>query len=261
MKAHPHPQGHRQDRVADALARAPLAPAAARPVAAAAAGAGGDGAARAALRSSSALAGWSKPCRPTLPTAGADWSAWDISGALRLLRSGSLVVVHQTLRKLHVRWWHCTAERMRSLLQAAGVPDEVAQKARQVCETCTVFRARAWFRPTAEAIASVRISEHFNWAVQVDLIFIGDFAILHMICECFRWAQAKEIANRETSTVFSAIVDLWFRIWGPPKLFISDGEGALDSEEGGVFCERWGSQRKVKAPGQHAHLIERHRES
>ena len=190
--------------------------------------------------------------------AGADWSTWDIGGALRLLRSGSPVVVRQTLRSLHVRWWHCTAERMLSLLRAAGVPDEVLQKARQVCETCTV--CRPWFRPTAKAIASVRISEHFNWAVQVDLLFVGDFVILHMICECLRWAQAKEIANRETSTVLSAIVDMWFRIWGPPKLLISDGEGALDSEEGGVFCERWGCQRKLKAPGQHAHMIERHHE-
>eukprot|EP00959_Pyramimonas_sp_CCMP1952_P248460 5193335-Pyramimonas_sp.AAC.1 len=39
-----------------------------------------------------------------------------------------------------------------------------------------------------------------------------------------------------------------------------DGEGAMASGEAGVALGRMGTTRKLKAPGQHAQVVERHRD-
>ena len=51
---------------------------------------------------------------------------------------------------------------------------------------------------------------------------------------------------------------MWNRIYGAPAVIISDHEGALCSEEGAVWSERWGTALRLKPRGSHAALVERH---
>jgi hypothetical protein len=89
---------------------------------------------------------------------------------------------------------------------------------------------------------------------------VHDWKILHAVDEAIRWSAAVIIPNREAGTIIRALTQLWFRIFGPPNLIISDHEGAIDSEEASVWAERWGVHVKFKAPGAHAHVVERHHE-
>ena len=53
-----------------------------------------------------------------------DWSTFDIQSTLRALRGGSEADHRRLLRKLHVRWWHASTERLTSILRTAGVGRE-----------------------------------------------------------------------------------------------------------------------------------------
>ena len=64
---------------------------------------------------------------------------------------------------LHLRWWHASARKMRQLLQAAGVRDDVLNLVEDVVDTCR--SCRMWKRPPAKAGATVRCVEEVNDAV------------------------------------------------------------------------------------------------
>ena len=57
-----------------------------------------------------------------------DWTSFDVSKSLRMLRTGSPSDITRTLRKLHLRWWHATRTQMEKMLHAAGVPQGVLDK-------------------------------------------------------------------------------------------------------------------------------------
>ena len=110
----------------------------------------------------------------------------------------------------------------------------------------------------------MRISEGFNDAVQVDLVFIThsskEHIVLHMVDEATRWSMADEISDKETETLIACMGFMWFRIFGAPNLLISDTEGGIASDDFGTFLVRWGCSRKLRPKGGHATIVERHHE-
>ena len=185
-----------------------------------------------------------------------DWTSWDLGRALRSLRGSDQPAIVRTLRKLHMRWWHASKQRMHSLLLAAGVSKLVLDQIEGVTDTCRI--CRLWKRPTHKSIASTRLSTSFNETVQVDLLFIEDLVILHALDECTRWSSAVTIPSKRTADVLSALISSWFRLFGPPTVLIADHEGALLSEESAVMMERWGTSFRPKPVGSHANMVERH---
>jgi hypothetical protein len=147
---------------------------------------------------------------------------------------------------------------MESVLKAAQVPEEIMKLLRETVDTCRI--CRLWQRPGNRQMASVRLSMNFNEVVQVDLLFVGDWIILHMIDEAIRWSMACSLIGREAQEVCEKITVWWLRIFGPMMVLVTDHEGALDSEYASHWSERWGIHLKKKARYQHAHLVERHHE-
>ena len=56
--------------------------------------------------------------------------------------------------------------------------------------------------------------QHFNEEIQVDLMFWEHHVVCHVIDKCLRFAAAGIVPDKEASTILSAIVSLWFRIFG-----------------------------------------------
>ena len=187
-----------------------------------------------------------------------DWSSFDLGRSLRQLRSTSPALINRALRMLHLRWFHCSAEKMHSLLKTAGVPTQVLQQVHAVCETCRV--CRMWKRPGDRAVTSMRTSSAFGEAVQVDLLFVESNIILHMIDEATRFTMAVVIKTKQPQDLISAMTNSWFRLFGAPRCIISDREGGIASEEASIWAERWQTTIKLKAVGQHASTVERHHE-
>jgi hypothetical protein len=189
---------------------------------------------------------------------GPDWTQWDLGRALKGLRSAVPGMRQRTIRRMHVRLWHAPAQRLRDLMSAAGLPKEILDDVQAVVDTCSV--CREWQRNGNKPMASLSFTSAFNEGVQFDLLFLEGEPVVHTICLCNKWAQGMFVKSKEPEDVLPAIVHVWFRVYGPPKFLVSDQEGALFSDEGGVWADRWKVALKPKPRGAHAHTIERRNE-
>ena len=68
-----------------------------------------------------------------------DWrTSFDISASLRGLCLSDEAGQRRILRKLHLRWWHASSNRMIQLLKIAGIPQNVLDIVPEVVDTCRV---------------------------------------------------------------------------------------------------------------------------
>ena len=148
------------------------------------------------------------------------WTKYDIGTALQLLRSVRPGVVRRTLRKLHIRWYHAPTKRMTTLLNAAGVPVEVINQVNDIVTTCDL--CRAWSKPGPRSMTSSRLPEKFNQEVEIDLLFVGNHVILHMVDRCIRWSAGVKIPDRTTDSILNGIKDGWISVFGAPGCLVSD---------------------------------------
>ena len=114
----------------------------------------------------------------------ASWSTWDLGSSLAALRSSSEALQRRTLRMLHVRWFHASSFRMFSIMRAAGIPQKTLEMIAVIVDTCRV--CRHWSRPGLNAVTSARLSLRFNEAIQIDLLFVSQQPLLHIIDEATR---------------------------------------------------------------------------
>ena len=68
------------------------------------------------------------------------------------------------------------------------------------------------------------------------------------------------LASKDSNALVKAITCDWLRIHGPMQVLVADGEKGLASEQVPPWLDRWQVQLKVKAPGEHAQMVERHHE-
>ena len=188
-----------------------------------------------------------------------EWSTADLGNTLRELRTLDRGLITRALRKLHVRWWHAQATRMKQILSQVGLPESVLSQVKDVCDTCRI--CRAWAKPTSKAMSHLTQAQNFNERVQIDLLFVGSWTITHMIDEATRFSMAEIAKSREPAEILSTIKRGWIKIFKAPQLFISDSEGALGSEEASIWAERLGTSFKLLPKGSHATMVERHHQT
>ena len=185
-----------------------------------------------------------------------EWSSFDLGRCLRALRSEDQALQARALKRLHVRWWHCTTGRMQNLLKSAGVSKTAVDQIPSVVNSCKV--CRAWQRPSNRSVTASRLAISFNESVQFDLLFCEDSIIGVLIDESTRWTCADIVPNKEVASILRFVTDRWIRIFGAMQGLVSDQEGALVSEEAAVWLERHGIQPRSKAKNAHAYIAERH---
>ena len=160
-------------------------------------------------------------------------------------------------RKLHTRWFHASAKRMMTLLEAAGVSREVILLIPSIVDTCSV--CCNWQRTGPKTVTSaMRVPESFNQEVQIDLLFYETFVILHAIDACTRWSAVAILPNRESASILSGLCSSWLRIFGPPQHVLSDLEGGLVRDEVAAWFSKKGIQLSFRAKSQHCTMVERH---
>lgn len=184
-----------------------------------------------------------------------DWTRFNVGRSLKALSVGSPDTQMRELRKLHLRWWHCSKEAMRRVLHSAGPPASILNKVTQVVDTCR--ECRAWARPANKTIPTMRMSTAFNEHVEVDLMFYKEHTIFHMICCATRWHAAALVRSRQEEELLSATHKIWLSIHGPMQQLISDGELGISGDSAQAKLKRLGISLKIRAPGQHARFIER----
>ena len=147
---------------------------------------------------------------------------------------------------------------MIKILNLANISKEVQEKCREIVDTCRA--CREWQRPAPKNMATLRISNQFNEYVEIDLLFVGDMIILHIIDEFLRFSGGGLLKSQQTPEILRCIHFNWIMIHGPPRFIVSDQEGALESDEARIYFDRLGTQRRPKAVGSKAVVVERHHE-
>ena len=196
---------------------------------------------------------------PTQTPQPSDWSSFDIQATLRGLRYGTEADHRRLLRKLHIRWWHASAERMRRLLSAANVPKSILDLIVEVTDTCKV--CRHWSRPSPDARPSCRMVIGFNIEIEGDLMFYrhkgAQRIILVLVCRGVRWTASMIVSDKQTTTLLNALDQCWIAIFGPPQVLLFDGETGLDDDESTAFCQLRGITKRTAAPRQHTRIVDR----
>ena len=185
-----------------------------------------------------------------------DWSHFDVKRVLRTLRMCTLSQAKVTLRKLHIRWFHASAQTMENLLGRAGVPKEHLDLIPSICQTCPV--CRDWAKPQPENVCSTDLPEFFNQSVECDLMFVHSNIIFHIIDRCTRWYESQLVPDRQEETIMNALDQLWCKRYGPPKVLHMDQEAAV--QIGRAFTDyfhRKGIDYRPRAKGQQVPYIDR----
>jgi hypothetical protein len=184
------------------------------------------------------------------------WSKYDLGFALQQLRSLREGVGRRTLRKLYIRWFHCSAKRMTTLLSAAGVSKEVLMLVPSIIDTCDI--CRNWQRVGPRTVTSTRVPDTFNLEVQIDLLFYKTNVVLHCVDACTRWTAVEILPDREPASILDGFAKCWIRIFGCPVTILCDQEGGVISDLAAEWFERRGINVVFRAREQHCGLVERH---
>eukprot|EP00971_Amphidinium_carterae_P030095 591580-Amphidinium_carterae.1 len=193
----------------------------------------------------------------TSPDEVPDWSAWDLKRVAKWLQQPmSVSRIRAVLRRLHVRWWHCSAERMLGILRTCGVTESVLAEVRGVCDSCAI--CRKWHKPNPKPRTTSRLSTAFNETVQLDILYIERKPVVHMIDEATRFSVAAFVPRVEDQSLMQVLGHDWLRMFGAPKTLVSDQEGGIMSDWSGVQLGRWGISRMPLPERSHASVVERH---
>ena len=144
--------------------------------------------------------------------------------------------------------------------RAAGVPQKILDLVPAILDTCR--ECRAWASSKADITPSVELTTKPE-QVEGDILFYKRHAIWHMVDRCDRWHAAEEIQTKEFASIRRAIENCWIKIYGAPKYLVVDGEGAIahaggePTAEAAEFLKHHGITPRIRAPDQHARMIER----
>jgi len=134
---------------------------------------------------------------------------------------------------------------MMKILDLANISKEVQEKCWEIMDTCRA--CREWQRPAPKDMATLRISIQFNEYIEIDLLFVGDMIILHIIDEFLKCSGGGLLKSQQMPGLLRSIYLNWVMIHGPPRFIVSDQEGALESDETRIYFDRLGTQRRPKA--------------
>ena len=141
-----------------------------------------------------------------------EWSLYDLNRSMRLLRSTDLAHVQRAITALHVKWWHCSAHRMRSLLATAGLPEDVLKHIKPVIDACRI--CRQWQRPGDKSIASSIVVQKLGECIQIDLLFVLEYIVLHILDEATRFSVCRCIPDKTAESILEGLSESWIAVFG-----------------------------------------------
>lgn len=115
-------------------------------------------------------------------------------------------------------------------------------------------------RPPRRPTMKVKLAGFFGEIVQWDLFFHWDLIFLLMIDSAISWKVVKDLIDKMGPTTFWAMLEAWFRYFGPPRILEPDQEGDATSDWFTYEAERLSITLRFKGSQGHTGtgLAERH---
>ena len=131
--------------------------------------------------------------------------------------------------KLHKQFAHPTVEKLKKLLQDAGIDDKELYRSidriSNSCDTCIRYKKQ---RP--RPVVAMSMARVFNETVAMDLkIWRDGLYFLVIIDLATRFCTASVIANKKAETIVEKLFTCWIVLFGAPKQFLSDNGGEFNN--------------------------------
>eukprot|EP00959_Pyramimonas_sp_CCMP1952_P323558 6771163-Pyramimonas_sp.AAC.1 len=99
----------------------------------------------------------------------------------------------------------------------------------------------------------------FNRRVQTDICTLWGRMYVIFADEAIHWACCEFLARKDAETWRQVFLRCWARYFGPPKVLVSDQEGAVIEDFIGKACEAYDMERDLQGSEGHtrAGLAER----
>ena len=92
-------------------------------------------------------------------------------------------------------------------------------------------------------------------------MFYKTYIIFNLVDRATRWHAATEVDGKTSAVLIAALDRIWVAHHGPMQEFIMDGERAIAiSDDAATYFRRKGIKLHIRAPGQHARIVERRHE-
>lgn len=130
----------------------------------------------------------------------------------------------KAVEKLHRNLGHPQTSEMVRFMRAARVRGEIVKwYAKEF--NCTVCEARA--KPKIARPAAMPRSFQPNKVIGIDLIYIpevggGTFPAVSIVDWGTNYQMVERVADKQPNTVWNAVEKVWFRIFGPPEVVVTD---------------------------------------
>ena len=133
--------------------------------------------------------------------------------------------------KLHRQFGHPPAIRLQKLLERSEYnPDtellEAIHKTSEECEICLRYR-----NTPRRPVVGLPVASKFNQTVCMDIKFINNHPVIHLIDALTRYSAAGVLPSKEPKGIINFIFRNWICIFGPPERFLTDNGGEFANQE------------------------------
>lgn len=157
--------------------------------------------------------------------------------------SSNVLFTRLELKKLHNRFAHPSVTALINLLKRSGL-DEMPSETRRMlediarkCKECEKYAPK----PAIFKVSMPEDTIEFNHEIEVDLFFIHNKPILHIIDRGTRYSVARFISSQSAEYVWNVIVDAWVTVFtGFPNIIAHDQGTNFDSAFFQGMCSEFG---------------------
>ena len=141
--------------------------------------------------------------------------------------------------KLHKQFSHPSSERLKNLVKDSGLEEKekICKEIDNVTENCDI--CKRFKRTPPRPIVGFPLASIFNQTVAMDLKFVEDRILLHLLDHATRYSQACIITNKRKETIVKALLNHWVGIFGSPEKFLFDNGGEFINDELKEFAEQF----------------------
>jgi hypothetical protein len=145
------------------------------------------------------------------------------------LQENECFLTETEIRRLHKRFGHPSVQRLQRVLERAGhdVDSDVLQHLTKFCKHCQKHgKSPGRFRFT------LRDDVEFNYSIFVDIMYINNQPLLHIVDEGTRFQNGKWLRNISARHTWEKLQECWINTYlGPPDLIVHDAGKNFVSKE------------------------------
>ena len=158
--------------------------------------------------------------------------------------------VKKNALKIHRHFSHARKERIRKLLEDAGIWNTEYSKAlseiEETCKSCKIYK-----KPPSRPVVGLSFAKCFNEIVGIDLKDFKHegkvYKLLHVVDHATRFSQATRVKSKTKEEILKALFECWICVFGPPQRILSDNGGEFLNKDFIELCDKFDIKIKMTA--------------